>query len=69
MVVDERRRVVYGETDSEYAGATFVPVCSRCGRFVRADPEIRFQAGTVAQGPNASCARCGRVEMIFEGFL
>lgn len=62
------RRVVYGE-GTEYAGATFVPVCVTCGRFVRADAMIHFQDGTVAPGPNAQCARCGRTEMLFEGFV
>ena len=63
------RRVVYGEEDSEYAGATFVPVCAKCFRFVRPDTTMRFQNYTVAPGPNAYCRKCGRTEMLFEGFL
>lgn len=61
------RRVVYGE--GEYEGATFVPVCPECGRFVKADQTRRFRGGTIAPGPDATCAKCGRVEMPFEGFV
>ena len=63
------RRIVYGEPDSEYAGATFVPVCSVCNRFVKPDATIRFCNDTIALGPNATCSRCGRTEMLFEGFI
>lgn len=61
------RRVVYGE--GEYDGATFVPVCPKCRRFVKADGVMHFARLTVAPGPNATCAKCGRVEMPFEGFV
>jgi hypothetical protein len=63
------RRIVYGDSESEYAGATFIPVCSVCHRFVKADPTIRFANDTIAVGPNATCSQCGRTEMLFEGFL
>ena len=59
------RRVVYDPD-----GATFVPVCSKCGRFVRADKTVTM---TYKHGwedkPNSDCARCGRVSMLFEGCL
>ena len=57
------RRVVYGE------GATFVPVCAGCGRFVKADETVRTSMAGLAPGPNATCKKCGRVEMPFEGFI
>ena len=63
------RRIVYGEPGSEYEGATFVPVCETCHRFVKADAEIRFREGTIASDPNATCSRCGRTRMHFEGFV
>lgn len=63
------RRVGYGTSDSEFGVAQFVPVCSRCGRFVRADAEIRLSRETIADEPNATCAKCGRVAMLFEGFF
>lgn len=59
------RRVVYGE------GATFVPVCEKCGRFVKADAKLYFNKldGNLRPGPNATCRKCGRTEMLFEGFI
>lgn len=54
------------------SGATFVPVCPKCGRFVKSDATILITEGgqgTLADGPNATCAKCGRVEMLFEGFI
>ena len=60
------RRIVYG--DGEFAGATFVPVC-RCGRFVRADEAVTLDGRGQPVGPNATCARCGRVQMLFEGYV
>ena len=60
------RRVVYG---GEY-GATFVAVCSKCGRFVKAPKSMKFNIeGAVKLEPNATCKRCGLVEMIFEGYF
>jgi len=59
------RRVVYGDD-----GATFVPVCRCCGRFVRADQVIYINDWSgLKPGPNATCAKCGRTEMLFEGFI
>ena len=61
------RRLVYGK--GEWQGATFVPVCQECGRFVKADKLIAFAGqGLVAQ-PNATCSKHGRIEMLFEGFV
>ena len=59
------RRVVYGE------GATFIPVCPKCGRFVKADESIRVKGmdGNVVSEPNATCKKDGRVEMPFEGWI
>lgn len=61
------RRIVYGK--GEYAGATFVPVCPNCGRFVKADETVTMGGGTLRPGPTATCSHCGRVEMLFEGFM
>ena len=60
------RRIVYGEDDEQ---ATFVPVCEKCGRFVKADKTIRFQYEGPPIKPNATCKRCGRTSMPFEGYL
>lgn len=57
------RRVVYGEE-----GALFVPVCPK-GHFVKEDEAVFVNQETgVKRVPNATCKKCGRVEMIFEGF-
>ena len=50
------------------SGATFVPVCEKCGRFVKADESIFFSEAKGVQTPNATCSKCGRTAMIFEGF-
>ena len=64
------RRIIYGDSDSEAGRAHFVPVCPSCGRFVKADPVIRFDIdGPPVDGPTATCSRCGRVEMPFEGYI
>ena len=60
---EDVRRVVYGD------GATFVPVCADCGRFVKADRTVRMSESGLRRGPNATCKKCGRVEMVFEGFI
>ena len=58
------RRVVYGD------GATFVPVCPICRRFVKADDSIRENEITgPADEPDATCAVHGRIEMPFEGYF
>lgn len=59
------RRVQYGE-------GVFVPVCEKCGRFVKADDTIRFTEGgdgPPEDKPNATCKKCGRMKMVFEGFF
>ena len=61
---ENMRRIVYGE------GATFIPVCEKCGRFVKADEEIYVNDCTgVKDAPNATCKKCGRTKMLFEGFV
>lgn len=50
-------------------GATFVPVCQACGRFVKADDEIIVNGlDELSPRPNATCSKCGRVNMVFEGY-
>ena len=60
----EIHRVIYE------GGATFVPICPKCGRFVKADRTIMVSEGLgLKEQPNGTCKKCGRVEMIFEGFI
>lgn len=62
---EEVRRVVYGDE-----GATFIPVCEKCGRFVKADKEVYFNGlGDLKDEPNATCKKDGRIKMIFEGYV
>jgi len=63
------RRVVYGDRDGYYGRATFVPVCPNCGRFVKADAKKGFQGEGIVDEPDATCSKCGRVQMPFEGFI
>jgi hypothetical protein len=59
------RRICYGDE-----GATFVPVCEKCGRFVKADQNVVFTYdGPPLDAPNATCKKCGRVQMLFEGYI
>lgn len=51
-------------------GATFVPRCTKCGRFVKADETIMSNDSVgLKDQPNATCQLCGRTNMIFEGFM
>ena len=50
--------------------AVFVPVCPKCGRFVKSNNSIYLNwTGELRHEPNATCKRCGAVEMLFEGFF
>ncbi len=63
------RRVVYGGGGRENDGAMFVPVCEKCGRFVKADKKIMFDGNGQPRGETATCKRCGRTTMPFEGYV
>ena len=63
----DTRRVTYGDDNAQ-----FVPVCPKCGRYVKADKTIVTHGcdNEVREDePNATCARCGRVAMPFEGYF
>lgn len=61
---ENMRRIIYED------GVCFVPVCEKCGRFVRADKTIWLNGLMgLADEPNAICKKCGRTKMIFEGFI
>lgn len=53
-----------------YGGWCFIPVCPKCGRFVKADETVMINED---HGPfpgwNATCKKCGRVEMPCEGYI
>jgi len=61
--MEEERIITYE------GGATFIPKCDKCGRYVKADEiiEVNDIVGLKNQ-PNATCKKCGRVKMNFIGF-
>lgn len=60
------KRITY-ETDGGVA--VFIPVCEKCGRFVKADKFIlACELHGLSKAHNATCKKCGRVDMLFEGF-
>ena len=62
------RRVCYDTGDN--GKLVFIPVCPKCGRFVKAHETVTVNGlGEYVSKPNATCARCGQVEMPFEGFF
>lgn len=60
---ENARRITYE------GGATFVPVCQECGRFVKADATIQTNDNGLSPKPNATCSIHGRIQMLFEGFI
>lgn len=63
------RRVAYGESDSEMGRAVFVPVCPKCARFVKPHDSVKFDGHGQPKAPNATCKKCGDVDMPFEGYF
>ncbi len=60
---ENTRRVTYGD-------AVFVPVCMKCHRFVRPDQIVVIgEDSGLSPAPNATCKKCGRTHMHFEGFF
>lgn len=67
---ENMRRVVYKDKTGRIGNAQFIPVCENCGRFVKADKTIKVnELNGLADEPNATCSKCGRTKMIFEGFM
>lgn len=50
-------------------GASFIPRCEICNRFVKADETIKGNDHGIADEPNATCKKHGRIKMIFVGYL
>ena len=65
MEVDENTKLINYE-----GGAMFVRHCPKCGRFLKADKSIRINGlDDWIREPNATCSKCGRVEMDFLGWF
>ena len=58
--------VMYGEVDGCYP--VFYRVCPKCGRYVKADDASRIPE-YLGKDPNATCKKCGRVQMPFAAWL
>lgn len=56
------RRIVYED------GATFVPVCQKCGRFVKAPANLITDYDGQHLNGQAQCSKCGKTDMLFEGY-
>lgn len=54
--------VAYGEVDGSYP--VFFRVCPKCGRFVKPDDASKY-GEYLGKEPNATCKKCGRVQMDF----
>lgn len=67
------KRIVVDVPDCETDGATFIRRCNICCRFVKVDETLSFKvhkpSGSLCPEPNATCSRCGRTTMIFEGYI
>ena len=63
MEYENTRRIEYE------GGAIFVPVCEECHRFVKADDTVFTNDYGLSPEPNATCSKCGRTHMLFEGFI
>lgn len=57
--------VQYVESTEENS-MMYIRLCPNCGRFVKADDR---SAPPFTGKPNATCPRCGRVEMPFYGWV
>ncbi len=62
------KRIVYE------GGMWFLPVCTNCGRFVKADKILKvlhnkWTDEDKIEEPNATCKKCGRIQMVFEGYF
>ena len=58
------RRVAYD--CGEFGTGVYVPVCPTCGRRVRAD---KIWEPSMTGESNATCSKCGRIKMPFEGYI
>jgi len=47
----------------------FIRLCPNCARFVKPDDTVKINGlGEVSKEQNATCSKCGRVTMIFDGW-
>jgi hypothetical protein len=56
--------VAYGPIAGEDCSMVFYRVCPKCGRFVKPDDKAAMPE-YAGDKPNATCKKCGRVQMEF----
>ena len=61
----------YGPYQTYDGGALYTRCCPTCGRIVEADESILINGldEVVDEGANATCRKCGRVQMEFLGWF
>lgn len=66
----ENTPIVVYSGDPNDCSPYFYRVCPKCGRFVRADDKIIMSPVSPVEDdrPNATCNKCGRVQMPFGGW-
>lgn len=65
-----RERPFAGYDDGEGGTMLFFRSCPACRRFVKRDTSVAVGGlGEHMSQPNATCSRCGWVEMDFQGFF
>ncbi|MBA7658594.1 hypothetical protein ES703_66553 [subsurface metagenome] len=66
--LSEKTPMQFYEGDSQESLA-FVRLCPNCARFVKPDDHVLINGlDQVSEQPNATCSKCGRVTMIFDGW-
>jgi hypothetical protein len=55
-------RIQYGD------GATFIPICEKCRRFIKPPANIKFDHQGQPIGLYANCTNCGATTMPWEGY-
>ena len=66
---ENMRRIGYSDEGDSIGRAVFVPVCDTCARFVKADDTVMLSENGLSPENNATCSKCGRTHMLFEGFF
>jgi hypothetical protein len=62
------RRIIYNIENEGHL--CFIPVCPKCGRYVKSDESVLVNLlGELKKESNATCKKCGRIEMPCEGYL
>lgn len=71
-VYENTRRIIYESSTGKEGAAYFLPVCPNCGRYVKADKKMNIKYNKYFNEErfecNATCKKCGRIIMPFDGY-